>query len=125
MKRLLSIGLFLSYIILSNFYAQEKKPNKNIRKDFITYDNDSIVSNKIDSTSIDEESNKGYENLSSKAGVVTGGLGFGLPYGGIGARLGVNFKDYLNLFAGVGTQLAGLGYNFGFRFDFKSKNLLK
>ena len=60
------------------------------------------------------------DHLSSKAGSTTFGLGIGLPYGGFGARLGTNVADELNLFAGVGSMLAGVGYNIGIRKDFAS-----
>lgn len=62
------------------------------------------------------------DHLSSKAGEVSFGLGIGLPYGALGGRLGVNVIDNLNLFGGVGYQLAGVGYNFGILKDFETNS---
>lgn len=58
--------------------------------------------------------------LSSQKGQTTLGVGLGLPYGAIGLRLGTNIIDGLNLFGGVGYQLAGPGYNIGLLKDFPS-----
>lgn len=62
-------------------------------------------------------------HLSSQKGETTFGLGLGLPYGGIGLRLGTNIIDHLNLFGGLGYQISGVGYNIGLRKDFKSSNM--
>lgn len=59
-------------------------------------------------------------HLSSLKGENTLGIGLGLPYGGIGFRVGSNIADELNLFGGFGYQVAGLGYNFGIMKDFAS-----
>ncbi len=65
-----------------------------------------------------------YQNhLSSEPGIGSFGIGMGLPYGGIGGRLGVNMAKGLNFFAGFGYQFTGLGYNFGLRQDFPSKKM--
>ncbi len=61
-------------------------------------------------------------HLSSKKGETSIGLGLGLPYGALGGRFGINIIDNLNLFAGVGYQIAGVGYNFGLLKDFKSNS---
>lgn len=58
-------------------------------------------------------------NTSSEKGVKSYGLGVGLPYGGMGLRLGINVADRLNLFGGAGYQLAGIGYNVGLMKDFR------
>ena len=60
------------------------------------------------------------QHLSSAKGETTLGLGLGLPYGALGARLGVNIMDELNLFGGVGYQISGVGYNVGILKDFPS-----
>jgi hypothetical protein len=62
-------------------------------------------------------------HLSSQRGVSNFGLGIGLPYGGMGIRFGTNLANGLNLFSGVGYQVADVGYNVGLMKDFKSKNL--
>lgn len=56
-------------------------------------------------------------HLSSEKGETSLGLGLGLPYGGIGIRLGTNVADELNLFGGVGYQISGVGFNIGIRKD--------
>lgn len=49
------------------------------------------------------------------------GLGFGIPYGVLGANIDVNVVDNLNLSFGLGTTvIAGVGYNFGFKYFFTS-----
>jgi len=49
------------------------------------------------------------------------GLGFGIPYGVLGANVDVNIVDNLNLSFGLGTTvIAGVGYNFGFKYFFTS-----
>ena len=53
------------------------------------------------------------DHLSSQKGKTTLGIGLGLPYGGIGFNVGNNISKGLNLFGGIGYQLAGVGYNFG------------
>jgi len=57
---------------------------------------------------------------SSQKGQTTLGLGIGLPYGAIGLRVGTNVTDGLNLFGGLGYQIAGVGYNVGLLKDFPS-----
>ena len=64
-------------------------------------------------------------HLSSQKGESNFGLGVGLPYGGIGIHLGTNIANGLNLFGGVGYQVADIGYNVGLMKDFKSKNLVQ
>ncbi len=45
------------------------------------------------------------------------GLGFGIPYGGLGVNLDLNIIQNLNLSAGVGhTMLEGFGYNAGLKY---------
>ena len=62
-------------------------------------------------------------NLSSKEGTTTLGLGMGLPYGGVGIRIGTNLSDGFNLFGSLGYQLAGVGYNLGLRKDFGNTSM--
>jgi hypothetical protein len=62
-------------------------------------------------------------HLSSQAGETTFGLGLGLPYGALGVRLGTNITNGLNLFGGVGYQIAGVGYNIGLLKDFPSSGM--
>lgn len=57
-------------------------------------------------------------NKSSLKGTASYALGLGLPYGGLGGRLGYNVANYFNVFGGVGYQYAGVGYNIGIRKDF-------
>ena len=45
------------------------------------------------------------------------GLGLGLDYGGIGVKYVFTPIDHLGLFAGLGTNLNGLGYNVGIKGD--------
>lgn len=60
-------------------------------------------------------------HLSSLKGENTLGVGIGLSYGAIGARFGTNVADHWNLFAGIGYQLVGIGYNLGLMRDFESR----
>lgn len=62
-------------------------------------------------------------HLSSEQGVPSLGVGIGLPYGGIGGRFGYNLIDRLNVFGGVGYQLAGVGFNVGIRKEFPSTRM--
>jgi hypothetical protein len=49
------------------------------------------------------------------------GMGFGIPYGVLGANLDFNVAHNLNLTGGVGTTvLAGIGYNIGLKYFFTS-----
>lgn len=64
-------------------------------------------------------------HLSSQQGQATLGVGVGLPYGGFGARFGVNLVDHLNLFGSLGYQLAGVGYNIGLLKDINSGNMVQ
>jgi hypothetical protein len=64
-------------------------------------------------------------HLSSQKGESNFGLGVGLPYGGMGIHFGTNITNGLNLFGGLGYQVADIGYNFGLRKDFESKNLVQ
>ncbi|MBL7953080.1 MAG: hypothetical protein JNM62_15330 [Flavobacteriales bacterium] len=43
------------------------------------------------------------------------GLGIGQPFGGIGAQLAARPADQLDLFAGGGFVMSGMGYNLGLR----------
>ncbi|WKN40424.1 hypothetical protein [Tunicatimonas pelagia] len=61
-------------------------------------------------------------HLSSRKGKSSLGVGIGLPYGAIGIRAGTNLIEGLNLFGGLGYQIAGIGYNVGLRKDFPSSN---
>ena len=65
------------------------------------------------------------QHLSSQKGETTLGIGTGLSYGGLGVRFGSNIADELNLFFGVGYQIAGLGYNIGLVKDFKSSSMVQ
>ncbi len=58
---------------------------------------------------------------SSDKNSATFGVGLGLPYGGIGARLGYNVADNFNLFGGVGYNFDGAGYNFGLLYSFPTE----
>ncbi|WP_421763383.1 hypothetical protein [Ekhidna sp.] len=49
------------------------------------------------------------------------GLGLGLDYGGIGAQVAIKADNDLALFGGIGTALAGPGFNVGVRYFFESK----
>ena len=64
-------------------------------------------------------------HLSSQKKENTIGIGGGLPYGGFGVRFGTNVVNGLNLFGGVGYQLAGIGYNLGLLKDFQSANMVQ
>lgn len=57
-------------------------------------------------------------NVSSLQGEKSYGIGYGLPYGGIGLKVGYNLIDGLNAFAGVGYQTGSIGYNIGVAKDF-------
>lgn len=64
-------------------------------------------------------------HLGSQQGQPTFGLGVGLPYGGLGARFGLNLFDHLNLFGSLGYQLAGVGYNIGLLKDINSASMVQ
>jgi hypothetical protein len=57
-----------------------------------------------------------YDDRESSAPKFNIGLGLGLDYGGIGARLELTPVKQLGVFAGLGYPLVGFGYNFGARF---------
>jgi hypothetical protein len=59
-------------------------------------------------------------NYSSRKGKSSIGIGFGLPYGGLGVNLSTNVANGLGLFTGIGYMITGVGYNFGV-----SKNIIK
>ena len=61
------------------------------------------------------------QNLSSTQGHAAVGIGLGLPYGGIGARINYNPVNQATLFGGVGYNFAGVGYNLGLRFVIPSQ----
>jgi hypothetical protein len=61
------------------------------------------------------------QNLSSSKGQSALGAGFGLPYGGLGAKMSVNPTDQFVLFAGAGYNLVGFGSNFGAQYILPSK----
>jgi|TARA_R110002096_G_scaffold133252_4_gene284121 hypothetical protein len=63
------------------------------------------------------------DHLSSQAGEANFGIGFGLPYGGVGLHIGTNVAKGLNLFGGVGYQIADIGYNLGITKGFESKSM--
>ena len=47
------------------------------------------------------------------------GVGFGIPYGILGSNVDYNVASNLDLSMGFGTTvLAGIGYNFGFKYHF-------
>jgi hypothetical protein len=49
------------------------------------------------------------------------GVGAGLDYGGFGTRIGLMASERVGLFAGLGYNLDGLGYNIGAQFHFPSE----
>jgi hypothetical protein len=49
------------------------------------------------------------------------GIGAGLDYGGFGTRIGFMPSERIGLFAGLGYNLDGLGYNVGAQFHFPSE----
>ena len=50
------------------------------------------------------------------------GIGFGIPYGILGANVDVNIFSDLNFSFGLGTTiLAGIGYNFGLKYFLSAK----
>jgi hypothetical protein len=53
------------------------------------------------------------QHLGSSRGSASIGFGIGLPYGGLGPRISVNPASQLALFAGIGYNLVGVGYNVG------------
>ncbi|TRX59100.1 hypothetical protein FNH22_11290 [Fulvivirga sp. M361] len=57
---------------------------------------------------------------SSQKGEASLGLGLGLQYGSIGARLGLNLADHFNVFGGLGYMIAGVGYNIGLQYSLPS-----
>ncbi len=61
------------------------------------------------------------DHLSSKKGETSLGIGLGLPYGGIGGRIGTNVTYGLTIFGGLGYMISGVGYNIGLLKDFPSK----
>jgi hypothetical protein len=52
------------------------------------------------------------------------GVGFGLDYGGFGTRIGFMPHERIGIFAGLGYNLDGLGYNVGAQFHFPSEKLV-
>jgi hypothetical protein len=46
------------------------------------------------------------------------GIGFGLPYGGMGGKLSYNPADQFTLFGGLGYNFLGVGFNGGFLYSF-------
>lgn len=58
------------------------------------------------------------QNMSSEAGEASIGVGGGLPYGGIGGRIGYNVADQLNLYGGIGYNLVDVGFNIGLLYSF-------
>ena len=54
---------------------------------------------------------------------VSMGVGFGIPYGVLGTNMDIHLVDKLDLSFGFGsTLLAGMGYNFGFKYHLSSAN---
>ena len=46
------------------------------------------------------------------------GVGLGIPYGVLGVNVDINVVPNLNLTAGIGTAIVGLGYNVGAKYFF-------
>lgn len=64
-------------------------------------------------------------NVSSLQGEKSYGIGYGLPYGGIGLKVGYNLMDGLNAFAGVGYQTGPIGYNIGLQKDLVQSGMVQ
>lgn len=61
------------------------------------------------------------QHLGSTKNQVGIGLGAGLPYGGLGAKVSYNPADQFTLFAGLGYNFVGAGYNGGFLYSFPTE----
>jgi hypothetical protein len=60
-------------------------------------------------------SQSGFAQIQSSPGFA--GLGMGLPYGGIGGRLGYTIADQYDLFLGIGYNFTSLASNAGFQYQ--------
>lgn len=60
------------------------------------------------------------QHLGSEEGITHLGVGFGLPYGGFGVKLGHNLAQSLTLFGGLGYNLDAAGFNAGLMYMFPS-----
>lgn len=62
------------------------------------------------------------QNLSSKQGTTSLGIGLGLPYGGIiGLKINHNIKDNISIFGGAGYNFVGIGGNAGMTYSFPTE----
>lgn len=61
------------------------------------------------------------QHLSTLQGQSSLGIGLGLPYGGLGMKLGYNTSDHVTLFGGLGYNMVGIGANGGIQFSIPSK----
>ncbi len=60
--------------------------------------------------------------FAQEAGTIELGLGFGVPYGLLGAKVEYFVIDNLSLHASLGTNTVGLGYGTGAQYYFGDKN---
>lgn len=61
------------------------------------------------------------QHLSTLKGQSSLGIGVGLPYGGIGIKLGYNTSDHVTFFGGLGYNLVGIGANGGIQLSIPSE----
>lgn len=61
------------------------------------------------------------QHLSTSKGYSSLGLGLGLPYGGLGMKLGYNTADHVTLFGGLGYNMVGIGANGGVQLSIPNK----
>src|SRR5690554_162877 len=61
------------------------------------------------------------QHLSTSKGYSSLGLGLGLPYGGLGMKLGYNTSDHVTFFGGLGYNMVGIGANGGVQLSIPNK----
>lgn len=61
------------------------------------------------------------QHLSTSKGQSSLGIGLGLPYGGIGMKLGYNTSDHVTFFGGLGYNMVGIGANGGVQLSIPSE----
>jgi hypothetical protein len=61
------------------------------------------------------------QHLSTLKGQSSLGIGVGLPYGGIGMKLGYNTSDHVTFFGGLGYNMVGIGANGGIQLSIPSE----